>query len=132
MILNHKNKKIIEYFKLKNMYRYEAAYLQFLGTGKKLTNQHFKILLVNIEANNFLEFEKNIFEIFSLFKIELTSSSLDRVKKHRSNLKKRGFKNISISLPGTEYDKLKKLKVKNNMTYSELISFLIDKNALNA
>ena len=125
MELNHKNKKIIEYFKLKNMYRFADAYLQFLGTGKKLTNQHLKILLANIDANNFSEFEKNILEIFSKFEIQLTSSSLVRVKKHRENIKAKGYKNISLQLPPDIYQKLKSLKLKNNMTYSDLISFLI-------
>jgi len=131
MFLNAENTKLIEYLKLKNMYRYADAYLQFLGTGKKLDRSDLKILLKNIRSKDFAEFEKNIFEIFARYKIEVQKkvirSSLIRVKKHRENIKAKGYKNISLQLPPDIYQKLKSLKLKNNMTYSELIDFLISK-----
>jgi len=129
MFLNFENIKLIEYLKLKNMYRYADAYLQFLGTGGKLDKTNMKILLKNIRSNDFSEFEKNILEIFARSKIEVEKkvirSSLPRVKKHRENIKAKGYKNISLQLPPDVYQKLKSLKIKNNMTYSDLISFLI-------
>ena len=136
MFLNSENTKLIEYLKLKNMYRYGDAYLHFLGTGKKLDKSNMKILLKNIRSNDFAEFEKNILEIFTRSKIEVEKkvirSSLPRVKKHRENIKAKGYKNISLQLPPDVYQNLKSLKLKKKMTYSELISFLIDKNALNS
>jgi hypothetical protein len=131
MFLNAENTKLIEYLKLKNMYRYADAYFQFLDTGKKLDKFDLKILLKNIRSNDFAEFEKNILDIFSRSKIEVQKkvirSSLFRVKKHRENIKAKGYKNISLQLPPDIYQKLKSLKLKNNMTYSELIDFLISK-----
>jgi hypothetical protein len=136
MFLNAENTKLIEYLKLKNMYRYADAYFQFLDTGAKLDKSSMKILLKNIRSNDFAEFEKNILEIFSKFEITVTlqqekntlpKSSLIRVKKHRDNIKAKGYKNISLQLSPDIYQKLKSLKLKNNMTYSELIDFLISK-----
>jgi len=129
MFLNSENKKLIDYLKLENMYRYADAYLQFLGTGEKLDKSNMKILLKNIRSNDFVEFEKNILEIFACSKItvikKVIRSSLPRVKKHRANIRAKGYKNISLQLPPGVYQELKLLKLKNNMTYSELISFLI-------
>ena len=130
MFLSPENTKIINYLKLKNMYRFADAYLQFLGTGKKLDKSDIKILLKNIRSNNFLEFEKNISNIFARSKIEVIKkvirSSLSRVKKHREDLKAKGYKNLSLLLPPDDYQKLKKMKLLKKMTYSELISFLIN------
>jgi len=129
MFLNAENKKLIEYLKLKNMYRYADAYLQFLGTGKNLDKSNIKILLKNIRSNDFLEFEKNIFEIFALSKIEVEKkvirSSLHRVKKHREITRSKGYKNISLQLPEDVHKKLKDLKTKKMMTYAEVIAFLV-------
>lgn len=129
MKLNHKNKQIVEYLKLKNKYFFADKYLQFLNTGKKFSNQHLKILLSDISSNDFLEFEKNILEIFSLYKIDvnkkLPSSTSARVKKHREDIKAKGYKNISLQLPPDIYQNLKTLKLKKQMTYSQLISFLV-------
>ena len=63
MFLNSENTKLIEYLKLKNMYRYADAYLQFLGTGGKLDKTNMKILLKNIRSNDFSEFENKGFTI---------------------------------------------------------------------
>ena len=131
MFLTSDNTKIIEYLKLKNMYRFADAYLQFLGTGKKLDKSDIKILLKNIRSSDFLEFEKSLFEIFSRFGITVISevqksSSNLRVKKHRESIKAKGYKNLSLLLPPDDYQKLKKMKLSKKMTYSELISFLIN------
>lgn len=138
MFMNSENTKLIDYLKLKNMYRYANAYLQFLGTGKKLDKKSIKILLKNIRSGDLVEFEKNMVDIFSKFEINVTvqhkkntlpKSSSIRVKKHRENIKAKGYKNLSLELPADQYKKLKDLKIKKNMTYSELITFLIsDKN----
>ena len=131
MFLNSENTKIIKYLKLKNRYRFADAYLQFLGTGKKLDKSDIKILLKNIRSDNFLEFEKSLIDIFSRFKITVISdqqksSSNLRVKKYRESIKAKGYKNLSLLLPPDDYQKLKKMKLSKNMTYSELISFLIN------
>jgi len=131
MFLSPENSKIINYLKLKNMYRFADAYLQFLGTGAKLDKSDIKILLKKIRSNDFLEFEKSLLEIFSRSKISVISeveksSSNLRVKKHRENIKAKGYKNLSLLLPPDDYQKLKKMKLSKKMTYSELISFLIN------
>ena len=135
MFLNSENKKIVEFLKLKNMYRYANAYLQFLETGQKLDKFSTKNLLKSMRSNNLEKFEKTLLKIFLDLEIKIPSStdknkniisSNFRVKKFREKIKEKGYKNISLVLPAAEYEKLKKLKLSKSMTYSELIIFLIN------
>ena len=135
MFLNSENKKIVEFLKLKNMYRYADAYLQFLETGKKLDKSITKNLSKSMRSDSLEKFEKTLLKIFLDFEIKIPSmtgknknivSSNFRVKKFREKIKEKGYKNISLVLPAAEYEKLKKLKLSKSMTYSELIIFLIN------
>lgn len=54
-----------------------------------------------------------------------TPSSKERVKKHRLKKHKNGFKTISFDLDGKTYEKLNKIKLESNMSYSELFTKLI-------
>jgi len=131
MFLTSDNIKIIEYLKLKNMYRFADVYLQFLGTGEKLEKKELKILLKFVRFDSAADLRKKFIEIFSRLDIKLSSpveksSSNLRVKKHRENVKAKGYKNLSLLLPPDDYQKLKKMKLSKKMTYSELISFLVN------
>jgi len=128
MFLNSENKKIIEYLLLNNLSNYADAYLKLLATGLKIDKNEFKKIIKLVKSNNSIELSKNLLEIFLKFKIDIknnSSSSNERVKKYRENIKAKGYKNIALQLPPGVYQKLRLLKIKHNMTYSELIAFLI-------
>lgn len=135
MFLNSENTKIIDYLKLNSLTNFADAYQELLSTGKKIDKKELKIiskLVRNMQCEDLL---KKLLEIFSRFGISVASdyekntlpkSSNDRVKKHREKIMAKGYKNLSLQLPPDQYQKLKDLKIKKQMTYSELIIFLIN------
>jgi hypothetical protein len=135
MFLNSENTKIIDYLKRKNMYRYADAYLKFLVTGQKLDKHELKKISKLVRFDDASELQKIFDAIFLQFKIEVNtpvekkeekSSSNLRVKKYRDSLRSKDYKNLSVLLPASEYQKLKKMKLSKKMTYAELIIFLIN------
>lgn len=135
MFLNSENTKIIDYLKLNNLTNFADAYYDFLSTGQKLDKKELKILSKFVRNNSLEDLRKKFLEIFSIFEIDvsvpvkkntLSVSSNLRVKKHRDKIKSKGYKNLSLQLPPDEYQKLKDLKIKKQMTYQELIIFLIN------
>lgn len=55
----------------------------------------------------------------------------DRVKKHRAIKKELGYKTISIQLSPDNYERMKRYKMRNNLTYNDLIDKLLNgKNSL--
>ena len=135
MFLNSENIKIIEYLKLNSLINFADGYYKFLSTGTKLDKKELKILSKFVRNNQREDLLKKLLEIFSKFEIDVTvqhkkntlpNSSNSRVKKHRDKIKAKGYKHLSLQLPPYEYQKLKDLKIKKQMTYSELIIFLIN------
>jgi len=135
MFLNSENTKIIEYLKLNSLTNFADGYYKFLSTGTKLDKKELNILSKFVRNMQREDLLKKLLEIFSKFKIDVTvqhkkntlpNSSNLRVKKHRENIKSKGYKNLSVQLPADQYKKLKDLKIKKQMTYSELIIFLIN------
>ena len=135
MFLNSENTKIIDYLKLNSLTNFEDGYYKILSTGKKIDKRDLKILSKFVKNNQCDKLLEKLLEIFSRFEIDLTfhhkknmllNSSNLRVKKHREKIKSKGYKNLSVQLPPGEYQKLKDLKIKKQMTYQELIIFLIN------
>jgi len=138
------NQRILEYVELYISLSLANNYNAFLRAGKKVDRNKLKFLgkLVKSKSTDLLE--KNILEILSpvvdvpiievLKKCDFTGvkknvsniSSSFRVKKYRDSIKKKGYKNLSLQLPSDVFKDLKTLKLKKQMTYSELISFLIN------
>jgi len=135
MFLNSENTKIIDYLKLNSLDNFSDAYYKLLSTGEKIDKKELKIISKFVRNNQREDLSKKLLEIFLKFEIDVTvqyekntlpKSSLIRVKKHRENIKAKGYKNLSFQLPPDEYQKLKDLKIKKQMTYQELIIFLIN------
>lgn len=135
MFLNSENTKIIEYLKLNSLPNFADGYYELLSTGTKLDKKELKILSKFVRNMQREDLLKKLLEIFSKFEIDVTpqheknmlpKSSLTRVKKHREKIKAKGYKNLSVQLPADQYKKLKDLKIKKQITYSELIIFLIN------
>jgi len=136
MFLNSDNQKIVDYLKLNSLENFAEGYITFLGSGNKLLKSELKIILKSIRKKDKQFLTKKLLEIFKNFDISLPdeiskkeavkNSSTSRVKKHREINKLKGFKNLSLLLPPDEYQKLRELKIKKQMTYSELIIFLLE------
>jgi len=135
MFLNSENTKIIDYLNSNSLTNFADGYYKLLNTGKKIDKKELKILLKFVRYGQREELFEKLLEIFSKFEIDLvvghkkntlSKSSNFRVKKHREKIKAKGYKNLSVQLPADEYQKLKDLKIKNHMTYQELIIFLIN------
>lgn len=135
MFINSQNTKIIDYLKLNSLLNFADAYYELLSAGHKIDKKELKIISKFVRSDNLDYLQKKLLEIFSRFQISVTlqhekntlpSSSFDRVKKHREKMKSKGYKNLSLQLPPDEYKKLKALKIKKQMTYQELIIFLIN------
>ncbi len=135
MFLNSENTKIIEYLKLNGLTSFADAYYKLLVDDIKIDKKELKLMSKFVRNLQFDDLEKILLEIFSRFDIDVTpqhkkntlsKSSLTRVKKHRDYLKQKGYKNLSVNLSAEDFKKLKDLKLKKQMTHSQLISFLIN------
>jgi len=130
MFLNSDNKKIVSYLESKELFKYKKVFLEFLYQDKKIDKKDLKILLKNMRSDFEEKVKENLLEIFSKNKISSRGvekkSVKQRVKKFREKNKENGLKNISFFLSGEDYEKIKNMKREKNMTYSELISFLLN------
>jgi len=133
MLINSKYNKINKYLKALELSRLESDFITFLEDGNSLAaadiDKFLKLIKFKEHDTFYLEFEKIISpaseEQKPIKKNINKKSSASRVKKYRDITKAKGYKNLSLLLPPDTYQKLKDLKLKNNMTYAELITFLV-------
>jgi len=135
MFLNSDNKKVVSYLESKELSQYKKIFLELLADDKKIDKKDLKILIKNIRHDLEEKVKEILSDIFLKNKIDFTAISKksvndksvnDRVKKFREKNKERGFKNLSFYISPIDYEILQKIKIKKNMTYSELISFLLN------
>jgi len=136
MFLNSENTKIIQFLKSNSLINLADAYYNFLSAGKKINKNELKLISKLVRNMQIVDLEKKLLEILLEFGIVpavqkekstlLVPSNL-RVKKYRESLKAKGYKSLSFQVSADNYKKLRDLKLKNKMTYAELIVFLIDK-----
>jgi macrodomain Ter protein organizer (MatP/YcbG family) len=137
MALNIMHQRILEYLEINISLDFANRYNDFLSTGKKIDRNKLKVLAKFVKSKNTISLEKELLSIFSPIETEinvtvqdkkntLLKSSFERVKKHRNNLKQKGYKNLSINLSAEDFKKLKVMKLKKQMTHSQFISFLIN------
>lgn len=126
--IDTKYKKIFKYINAMNLSEIEEKLKNYLQSGSNLSNDNFEKLLKMIK---FKDHDNFIIELLKIidddnFASNKKSSSNLRVKKYRNNLKQKGYKNLSLNLSEDDYKKLKILKIKKQMTYSQIISFLLN------
>lgn len=132
MFLNRENTKIISYLDTNNFTDLKKSYLYLLEKNIKIGKNENKLLLKTLNQNNPELVKEKLIDIFTKFDVPFkkVSTSQERVKKHRKKIKDQGYKNLSLVLPAKEYDKLKSMKIRKNMTYSKLIIYLMSQEDL--
>jgi hypothetical protein len=98
-----------------------------MSKGFRVPKKEMKILMKSVRLGEYENLYASLLELFNANGVKIKLTSSDRVKKHREVRKSNGDKNVSLVLPALEYEKLKKMKIRKNMTYSELIVFLMSK-----
>jgi|Deesub1362A_J573_1020465.scaffolds.fasta_scaffold29361_2 hypothetical protein len=135
MFLNSENTKIIDYLNTNALTNFADGYLELLSAGKKIDKKELKIISRFVRDMQKEDLTKKLLDVFSRFEIDVTvqdkknilsKSSNSRVKKYREDIRSKGYKNLSLQLSPDDFQKLKHLKIKNQMTYAELIIFLVD------
>jgi hypothetical protein len=129
MFLNSDSIKIIDYLDLNDLLGLKKAYLQLIESGIKIDKKDIKILIKNIRWDFYPEVQENLTEIFLKYKINIPDKkklSSVRVKKFRQKKKDDNFKNISVLLSSDDYALLQNIKIEKKLSYSALISFLLN------
>jgi hypothetical protein len=135
MPTDNKHKKIIKYLNAMGLNELKNSFIKYLDDGFLLSAADIEKMLKFIKYKDVENLSQKLLEILSDLKNNVTlqhkkntlsKSSLTRVKKHRNNLKQKGYKNLSVNLSAEDTKKLKDLKLKKQMTHSQLISFLIN------
>lgn len=130
MFLNRENTKIVSHLDNHNFTDLKKSYLYLLENNIKIGKNENKSLLKTLDQDNPQIVKNKLIDIFTKFDVPLKfiSISSERVKKHRKKIRDQGYKNLSLMLPAHEHDKLRSMKIRENMTYSELIIFLMSKS----
>jgi biotin operon repressor len=135
MPTDNKHKKIIKYLNAMGLNELKNSFVKYLADGFLLSAADIEKMLKFIKYKDVENLSQKLLEILSDLKNNVTlqhkkntllKSSLTRVKKHRNSLKQKGYKNLSVNLSAEDTKKLKDLKLKKQMTHSQLISFLIN------
>lgn len=125
MYLNSDQTKINNFLLNENKKDISDSFCELISKGFKISIKDIKSLLKFVRFEKPEELSKKLLELFEQSGISIKLNSTNRVKKHREHVKAKGYKILSFSLSPADYEKLKTMKNIRNMTYSELIVFLM-------
>ena len=144
MVLGKNNLKVIEVLRDKNLSHLVEPFKKMVELDKlgniKIHKMTWKVIMRDIynPMSKRLDIENMIVSYLVNFglayvppKKQKSTVSKDRVRKHRAMKKELGYKTISIELSPDNYEKMKRYKVLNKLTYNDLIDKLLNgKNSL--
>ncbi len=126
MKLNYQNASIYNFLIENKKLKLSRLFLKLFENDIKVNKKELKELFRIVGKRELEELELKLLNILDRCKIDTIEKSTVRVKKYRDNIRAKGYKNLSIQIPPGEYEKLRKMKIKNNMNYTDLIIFLIN------
>jgi len=125
MYLNSEQIKINNFLIQEKYNNFSKSFLTLLSLDLDIDKKDLKTFSKLVRLRDIENLLKKLIEVFVIFDISLVPNSSMRVKKHREHIKAKGYKTLSFLLPPAEHEKLKKMKSKKNMSYSEFIIFLM-------
>ena len=135
MFLNSNNRKIIETLRDKNLNFLVKPFKDLIQLEQdhkiKIHKMSWKVIMRNIHSGSRSEIRETLTSYLDDFAVSyklpnvVNVPSKDRVKKHRSEKKKLGYKTVCIDLDRETYDRLQREKKKYNLTYPDLVKKLM-------
>ena len=141
MILNKNSLEVIEVLRSNNLNHLVEPFVKMVELDKlgkiKIHNMTWKVIMRDIydPMSSRQDIEMMIVSYLVNFglayvppKKQKPTVSKERVRKHRAMRKELGYKTISIELSPNNYEKMKRYKKLNNLTYNDLIDKLLNGN----